>query len=88
MPTVMPLVLLRKLQIAPAVVMGGTSLIGGRGGIPNTIVFLFMVGVLNNGLDPINIDSFLKILIRGLILLAALVINVHAQRLPAASPNG
>ena len=33
-----------------------------------------------------NIDSFLKVLIRGLILLAALVINVSAQRLPAANP--
>jgi ribose transport system permease protein len=36
--------------------------------------------VLNNGLDHISIDSFLKILIRGLILLLALVINVYAQR--------
>jgi ribose transport system permease protein len=34
---------------------------------------------VNNGLDHIQIDSFLKILIRGLILLAALVINVYAQ---------
>ena len=55
-----------------AVVVGGTSLFGGRGGIGNTIVGLFVLGVLNNGLDHVNIDSFLKILIRGLILLAAL----------------
>ena len=40
-----------------------------------------MLGVLNNGLDHVNIDSFLKIFIRGLILLAALVINVYAQKL-------
>jgi ribose transport system permease protein len=70
-----------------AVVVGGTSLFGGRGGIGNTIIGLFVLGVLNNGLDHVNIDSFLKILIRGLILLAALVINVYAQRLrsPTAS---
>ena len=54
-----------------------------RGGIGNTIVGLFVLGVLNNGLDHVNIDSFLKILIRGLILLAALIINVYAQRLRA-----
>ena len=42
-----------------------------------------MLSVLNNGLDHVNIDSFLKILIRGVILLAALVINVYAQRLRA-----
>jgi ribose transport system permease protein len=73
------------LDAIAAVVVGGTSLFGGRGGIGNTIVGLFVLGVLNNGLDHINIDSFLKILIRGLILLAALVINVYAQRLRATA---
>src|SRR5450432_3570346 len=76
------------LDSISAVVVGGTSLFGGQGGIPNTIVGLFVLGVLNNGLDHINIDSFLKILIRGLILLAALIINVYAQRLRAANPKG
>ncbi len=66
-----------------AVVVGGTSLFGGRGGIPNTIIGLFVLGVLNNGLDHVDIDSFLKILIRGLILLLALVINVYAQKIRA-----
>ena len=64
-----------------AVVVGGTSLFGGQGGIGNTIVGLFVLGVLNNGLDHVRIDSFLKILIRGLILLLALIVNVYAQRL-------
>jgi len=39
------------------------------------------IAVVLGGLDHVNIDSFLKILIRGLILLAALVINVYAQQL-------
>jgi ribose transport system permease protein len=69
------------LDSISAVVVGGTSLFGGEGGIGNTIIGLFVLGVLNNGLDHINIDSFLKILIRGLILLIALVINVYAQRM-------
>jgi ribose transport system permease protein len=76
------------LDSISAVVVGGTSLFGGQGGIPNTVVGLFVLGVLNNGLDHINIDSFLKILIRGLILLAALIVNVYAQRLRAESPKG
>ncbi len=71
------------LDSISAVVVGGTSLFGGQGGIGNTIIGLFVLGVLNNGLDHINIDSFLKILIRGLILLIALVINVYAQRVRA-----
>ena len=76
------------LDSISAVVVGGTSLFGGQGGIPNTIVGLFVLGVLNNGLDHVDIDSFLKILIRGLILLAALIINVYAQRLRSQSPQG
>ena len=68
------------LDSISAVVVGGTSLFGGQGGIGNTIIGLLVLGVLNNGLDHISIDSFLKILIRGLILLLALVINVYAQR--------
>jgi len=71
------------LDSISAVVVGGTSLFGGQGGIGNTIIGLFVLGVLNNGLDHINIDSFLKILIRGVILLLALVINVYAQRMRA-----
>jgi ribose transport system permease protein len=69
------------LDAIAAVVVGGTSLFGGRGGIGNTIIGLLVLGVLNNGLDHVQIDSFLKILIRGLILLAALIINVYAQKL-------
>ncbi len=69
------------LDSISAVVVGGTSLFGGQGGIGNTIVGLFVLGVLNNGLDHIRIDSFLKILIRGLILLLALIVNVYAQRM-------
>jgi len=73
------------LNSISAVVVGGTSLFGGRGGIGNTLVGLFVLGVLNNGLDLVEIDSFLKILIRGLILLAALIINVYAQRLRSST---
>ena len=69
------------LDSISAVVVGGTSLFGGQGGIGNTLVGLFVLGVLNNGLDHVRIDSFLKILIRGLILLLALVVNVYAQKL-------
>jgi ribose transport system permease protein len=71
-----------------SVVVGGTSLFGGRGGIGNTIVGLFVLGVLNNGLDYVKIDSFLKILIRGIILLVALVINIYAERLRATREVG
>jgi len=76
------------LDSISAVVVGGTSLFGGQGGIGNTVIGLFVLGVLNNGLDHVDIDSFLKILIRGLILLIALVINVYAQRMRSTESAG
>ncbi len=60
-----------------AVVLGGTSLTGGRGGIPQTVIGLLIYGTLRNGLDNIaSIDSFLKEFITGLVLLVALIVNV------------
>ena len=76
------------LDAIAAVVVGGTSLFGGRGGIGNTIIGLLILGVLNNGLDHVEIDSFLKILIRGLILLGALIINVYVQSVRDAERTG
>src|SRR6202000_421193 len=68
------------LDSIAAVVVGGTSLFGGRGGIGNTIVGLFVLGRLNNRRDYVKVDRFLTLLIRGLILLIALIINVYAER--------
>jgi ribose transport system permease protein len=71
------------LDSIAAVVLGGTSLFGGEGGIPNTIIGLLIFGVLNNGLNLIQVDIYLKPWVRGVILLLALVINVYALRLRA-----
>jgi ribose transport system permease protein len=71
-----------------AVVVGSTSPFGGQGSIPNTFIGLFVPGLLNDGLDHINVDSFLRILIRGLLLLAALIVNAYTLRLRAKGPMG
>ncbi len=59
-----------------AVVLGGTSLFGGIGGIPQTVIGLLILGVLRNGLDQISVDIYMKTLITGIILLVALVFNI------------
>lgn len=69
------------LSAIAAVVLGGTSLFGGEGGIPNTIIGLLIFGVLNNGLNMINLNIYLKTFVTGLILLIALIINVYSIRL-------
>ena len=69
------------LDLIAAVVVGGTSLFGGRGGIGNTIIGLFVLGVLEQRPRSRADRQFWKILICGLILLIALIINVYAQNL-------
>jgi ribose transport system permease protein len=60
-----------------AVVLGGTALTGGRGGIPQTIIGLLIYGTLRNGLDNMPwIDIYLKEFITGVVLLSALVVNL------------
>jgi ribose transport system permease protein len=67
-----------------AVVLGGTSLFGGEGGIKNTVMGLLIFGVLNNGLNQLQLDIFVRLWVRGVILLVALIINIYALRMRAA----
>lgn len=64
-----------------AVVLGGTSLFGGKGGIANTVVGVLTLGILYNGLNHVQIDIYLKESICGAILMAALVLNVSMARI-------
>jgi ribose transport system permease protein len=66
------------LDSVAAVVLGGTSLFGGVGGIKNTVMGLLILGVLNNGLNQLQLDIFVRLWLRGVILLVALVVNVYA----------
>jgi ribose transport system permease protein len=69
------------LDSITAVVLGGTSLFGGQGGVKNTVIGLLVFGVLSNGLNQIQLDIYIRLLIAGLILLAALLINNYAMKL-------
>jgi ribose transport system permease protein len=65
------------IQAIAVVVLGGTSLMGGKGGMWQTAVGLLIYGSLTNGLDNVaNIDIFAKTFITGLVLLGALVVNI------------
>ena len=72
------------IQAIAVVVLGGTALTGGRGGMWQSAVGLLIYGSLSNGLDNVaNIDTFEKTFITGLVLLGALIINiVFAGRAP------
>lgn len=69
------------LDSISAVVLGGTSLFGGEGGIKNTLIGLLIFGVLSNGLNQLQLDIYVRLWVRGVILLVALIINIYALRL-------
>ena len=69
------------LDSVSAVVLGGTSLFGGEGGIKNTAMGLLIFGVLNNGLNQLQLDIYVRLWVRGVILLVALIINIYALRM-------
>jgi ribose transport system permease protein len=71
-----------------AVVLGGTSLFGGEGGIKNTVMGLLIFGVLNNGLNQLQLDIFVRLWVRGVILLVALIINIYALKMRNAPAKG
>src|SRR5262249_18937115 len=64
------------LNAVACVVLGGTSLFGGEGGSPRTVVGVLTLSVLRVGLDKITwIDNYMRTLLLGAVLLAALVLN-------------
>jgi ribose transport system permease protein len=72
-----------ELSAIAAVVIGGTSLSGGKGGILGTLVGAIFIATLINGLVILNVSSFWQQVIMGLVVLAAVGIDLYRKRLSA-----
>ena len=64
-----------ELDAIAAVVIGGTSLSGGRGTIWGTVMGAIIIGVLNNGLVLLNVSPFWQQVVKGFVILLAVVID-------------
>jgi Ribose/xylose/arabinose/galactoside ABC-type transport systems, permease components len=64
-----------ELDSIAAVVIGGTSLSGGKGTIAGTVVGALIIGVLNNGLVLLNVSPFWQQVIKGLVILLAVILD-------------
>ena len=64
-----------ELDAIAAVVIGGTKLTGGVGTIAGTIIGALIIGVMNNGLDLLNVSSYWQQVAKGLIILLAVMLD-------------
>ena len=64
-----------EMDAIAAVVVGGTSMAGGSGKIGGTIIGALIIGILNNGLNLLNVNSFWQDVVKGLVILLAVFID-------------
>ncbi|WCT54014.1 ribose ABC transporter permease RbsC [Paenibacillus kyungheensis] len=64
-----------ELDAIAAVVLGGTSLSGGRGRIVGTLIGALIIGTLNNGLNLLGVSSFYQMVVKGIVIVIAVLID-------------
>jgi ribose/xylose/arabinose/galactoside ABC-type transport system permease subunit len=69
-----------ELNVIMIVVIGGTSLVGGRGSILGTVLGAILISEIDNGMNLLNVPSFNQFLIKGTLLVAAVVVDKLYQR--------
>jgi ribose transport system permease protein len=67
------------LESIAAVVLGGTALVGGRGGVLGTLGGVFILAVLDNTFNQLEVNAFLKDVVRGVIIIAAVAVYARRQ---------
>ena len=70
-----------ELNAIAAVIIGGTSLSGGRGSVVGTLIGAFIIGVLANGLILIGLSDFMRQMITGLVIILAVILDKYRERL-------
>jgi len=74
-----------ELDAIAAVVLGGTSLMGGEGTIWGTTVGAFIIGILNNGFNLMNVSPFYQLIAKGAVIVLAVLVD---QLLKAGAASG
>jgi ribose/xylose/arabinose/galactoside ABC-type transport system permease subunit len=69
-----------ELNAIAAAVIGGISLMGGRGSIFGTVFGFMIIGVLDNGLNILNVSPFYQLIIKGVIIIGAVFIDSTLNR--------
>lgn len=64
-----------EMDAIAAVVLGGTSMAGGSGSLTGTLIGILILGVLNNGLNLLVVSSFYQQIVKGIVILIAVLID-------------
>ena len=74
---------LAELDAIAAVVIGGASFLGGRGNVGNALIGALMIGVIRNGMNLLNVEAFLQLIVIGVVIFIAVESDVIRSRLEA-----
>jgi ribose/xylose/arabinose/galactoside ABC-type transport system permease subunit len=69
-----------ELDVIAAVVLGGTSILGGAGSVARTLLGVFFLGVINNGMNILNVPADIQLIAKGGIILIALALVAQRGR--------
>lgn len=69
-----------ELDVITTVILGGTSLSGGKGKLWGVITGVVVIGVLNNGLTMLNVSSYWQQVVKGIIILIAVLLDMKATK--------
>jgi len=72
-----------ELDVIAAVIIGGTSLFGGKGRIWGTLVGVLFLGIIVNGMTLLNISEYWQLVVRGALIIGAVLLNHILDRRPA-----
>jgi len=69
-----------EMDAIAAAILGGTSFSGGTGTMGGTLIGVFVIGVLNNGLNLLNVSSFWQLIIKGIVILLAVYVDMLKKK--------
>ena len=69
-----------ELDAIAAVVIGGTSLMGGEGTVSGTLIGALIIGVLRNGLNLLAVSSFIQQIVIGSVIVTAVLLDTFFKR--------
>lgn len=72
-----------NMDVMTAVLLGGTALTGGEGNILKTLLGLLIIGIINNGMALLNVQSYWQMLAKGALLIVAVVYDAIRRKLQA-----